>query len=143
MRIKLYYFLFIFGLLIYPINNSFSLKAHKLNYEKNNISFIKKAGKTDFKSLTNENNQYFLDSSFYKNGYLYQESLVGINQFFDLLGISLKSKELPLSFPEKRIEKDSFLFWKDYKSHFAKQLNYVPKLTRDIDNGFNLSLGEK
>lgn len=142
MRIKFFYFLFIFGILIYPINR-FSLKAHNLNYEKNNRSFIKKPGKTDFKSFSNENNQYFLDSSFYKNGYLHQESLVGINQFFDLLGISLKSKELPLSFPEKRIEKDSFLFWKDYKRYFAKQLNYVPKRTKDLNNGFNFSLGEK
>ena len=85
-------------------------------------------------------NKYLINRNFYKNGYNFEESLKPKNQILDLFGISFKSKDSFFSFPEQRIESDSFIFWKTYKKFLLDQLPQKPKLTRDINNGFNTSL---
>ena len=142
MSIKYFSTLFVFGFLFYPLTFG-SLKAHDLDFQKSKRKFIKEQAKVNYKILSTKNTQLLFEDSFYKNGYTYKESMRFENQFFDLLGISLKSKGTRFSFPEKRIEKDNFLLWEDYKKYFAKQLNLVPKITNDIDNGFSFSLGDK
>ena len=139
MRLKYFWLLFILGL-FYSISYG-SLNAHNLHFQKKNKRFLEKKIEINHKGLPVNNSKFLFENSFYKNGYSYQESMNNINQFFDFLGISLKSKELPFSFPENRIEKDSFLLWKNYRKYFVKQLNYLPIITQDINNGFNTTMG--
>lgn len=134
--------LFIFGFFFYPLTLS-SVLGHDLDFQKINKKFIQKESKVNYIILPKNNTQLLFEDSFYRNGYTYKESMRFKNQFFDLLGISLKSKGSQFSFPERRIEKDNFLLWEDYSKYFAKQLNLVPKITNDIDNGFSFSLGDK
>jgi len=142
MSIKYFSALFVFGFLFNPLTCD-SLKAHDLDFQKSKRKFIKEEDKVNYNILSTKNTQTLFEDSFYKNGYTYKESMRFENQFFDLLGISLKSKGTHFSFPEKRIEKDNFLLWEDYTKYFAKQLNLFPKITNDIDNGFSFSLGDK
>ena len=81
-----------------------------------------------------------INKSFYKHGYTFEESLKPKNKFLDLFGISSKSKHSFFSFPEQRIESDSFIFWKTYKNLLLDQIPKKPKFTKDINNGFNTSL---
>ena len=97
-------------------------------------------------SLQNKNiyfgkkNKSLINQSFYKNGYTFEESLRAKNQILNLFGISSKNKNSFFSFPEQRIESDSFIFWKTYKHFLLDQIPKNPKLTKDLDNGFNTSL---
>ena len=55
-------------------------------------------------------------------------------------GISFKNKSSFFSFPEQRIESDSFIFWETYENSLETQIQKKHKLTKDLDNGFNTSL---
>ena len=98
--------------------------------------------KTNFQNeySSSMQNKYLINQSFYKNGYTFEESLRAKNQILDLFGISSKNKNSFFSFPEQRIESDSFIFWKTYKNFLLDQIPKNPKLTKDLDNGFNTSL---
>ena len=92
------------------------------------------------KNYFNEKNQDLIEKSFYANGYTFEESLKLKNQIFDLFGISFKNKNSIFGFPEQRIESDAFSFWDTYKDLMRNQIPKNPKITRDLDNGFDTSL---
>ena len=92
------------------------------------------------KNYLNEKNQDLIEKSFYANGYTFEESLKFKNQIFDLFGISFKNKNSIFGFPEQRIESDAFSFWDTYKDLMRNQIPKNPKITSDLDNGFDASL---
>ena len=92
------------------------------------------------KNYFNQKDQDYIKKSFYKNGYTFEESLKFKNQIFDLFGISFKNKNSIFGFPEQRIESDAFSFWDTYKDLMKNQISKDPKITSDLDNGFNTSL---
>ena len=92
------------------------------------------------KNYFNVKGQEYIKNSFYKNGYTFEESLKFKNQIFDLFGISFKNKNSIFGFPEQRIESDAFSFWDTYKDLMRNQIPKNPKITSDLDNGFDTSL---
>lgn len=111
--------------------------AHSFN---TNIQKVNNSSKINRKIYFGGKNKNLINRSFYKHGYTFEESLKPTNQILDLFGISSKSKHSFFSFPEQRIESDSFIFWKTYKHFLLDQIPKNPKLTKDLDNGFNTSL---
>ena len=111
--------------------------AHSLNsdYQKENVYL-----KRDKKIYFGKKNRHLINKSFYKHGYTFEESLKPKNQLLDLFGISIKNKSSSFSFPEQRIESDSFIFWETYENSLETQIPKKYKLTKDLDNGFNTSL---
>ena len=92
------------------------------------------------KNYFNEKDQDYIKKSFYKNGYTFEESLKFKNQIFDFFGISFKNKNSIFGFPEQRIESDAFSFWDTYKDLLRNHIPKNPKITSDLDNGFDTSL---
>ena len=111
-------------------------KAEEFNKSSHQEYFLVNQPKNYF----NQRDQDYIKKSFYKNGYTFEESLKFKNQIFDLFGISFKNKNSIFGFPEQRIESDAFIFWDTYKDVLRNQIPKNPKITSDLDNGFDTSL---
>ena len=132
----------IFSILLFLIGLEYSKFLSTANAHSFNTNIQKEYNSSirNRKIYFGKNNKNLINQSFYKHGYTFEESLKQKNQILDLFGISSKSKHSFFSFPEQRIESDSFIFWKTYKKFLLDQLPKKNKLTRDLDNGFNSSL---
>ena len=131
------FFIFLSSMCFEFCNNIQVAKAEEINknFQKEIFSV-----KHNPKNYFNEKNQDYINKSFYKNGYTFEESLKFKNQIFDLFGISFKNKNSIFGFPEQRIESDAFSFWHTYKDVLRNQIPKNPKITNDLDNGFGTSL---
>ena len=110
-------------------------QPYNLHFQKENSSLITKGD-----SYQNKENEDLMKRSFYQKGYTFEESLKIKNQILDLLGISFKNKKSIFGFPEQRIESDAFSFWDAYKDTLRNQIPRKPKITNDLDNGYDTSL---
>ena len=117
-----------------------SIKVPKAENIKKNFQKVNFLLNHNPKNYFNEKNQDLIEKSFYTNGYTFEESLKFKNQIFDLFGISFKNKNSIFEFPEQRIESDAFSFWDTYKDLMRNQIPKNPKITSDLDNGFDTSL---
>ena len=131
------FFIFLSSMCFEFCNNIQVAKAEEFNTNLQKEYFSVDHNPTNY---FKEKDQEYINKSFYKNGYTFEESLKLKNQIFDLFGISFKNKNSIFGFPEQRIESDAFSFWDAYKDLMRNQIPKNPKITSDLDNGFDTSL---